>query len=142
MKLHVCLVLLLEWEHTQQSALLQHFWKPCLRLGTWNRQTDTHCGVYRVAPATKKSQHGCLRGALREHPTPPCYDFTCGGLKNSGLWFRMSNFRMSNDLFRQREKFFDRTFISRNLFEGNLSQRIMSKQNSLKQNYDKENSLK
>ena len=59
-----------------------------------------------------------------------------------GLWFRMSNFRMSNDLFRQRVKFFDRISISRNLFEGNLSQRIMSKQNSLKQNYDKENSLK
>ena len=41
----------------------------------------------------------------------------------------MSNFRMSNALFRQKVKFFDRISISRNLFEGNLSERNMSKQN-------------
>ena len=27
----------------------------------------------------KKSQHGCVRWALREHLIPPCYDFDCGG---------------------------------------------------------------
>ena len=31
----------------------------------------------------KKSQHGCVRWALREHLTPPCYDFACGGLQDS-----------------------------------------------------------
>jgi hypothetical protein len=28
----------------------------------------------------KKSQHGCVWWALREHLSPPCYDFACGGL--------------------------------------------------------------
>ena len=30
----------------------------------------------------KKSQHGCVRRALREHLTQPCCDFTCGGLED------------------------------------------------------------
>jgi hypothetical protein len=30
----------------------------------------------------KKSQHGCVRWALREHLTPPCYDFACAGLED------------------------------------------------------------
>jgi hypothetical protein len=30
----------------------------------------------------KKSQHGCVRWALREHLTPPCSDFPCGGLED------------------------------------------------------------
>ena len=29
----------------------------------------------------KKSQHGCVRLAQHEHPTPPCMDFTCGRLE-------------------------------------------------------------
>ena len=29
-----------------------------------------------------KSQHGCVRWALREHLTPPCSDFACGGLED------------------------------------------------------------
>ena len=33
----------------------------------------------------KKSQHGCVRWALREHLTPPCYDFACGGLEDCPL---------------------------------------------------------
>ena len=31
---------------------------------------------------TKTSQHGCVRWALREHLTPPCCDFACGGLED------------------------------------------------------------
>ena len=31
----------------------------------------------------KKSQHGCVRWALREHLTPPCYDLAWGGLEDS-----------------------------------------------------------
>ena len=30
----------------------------------------------------KKSQHGCIRWVLREHLSPPCSDFACGGLEN------------------------------------------------------------
>ena len=30
--------------------------------------------------ASKKSQHGFIRWALCEHPTPPCYDFACDRL--------------------------------------------------------------
>ena len=30
----------------------------------------------------KKSQDGCVRWALREHLTPPCCDFACGGLED------------------------------------------------------------
>jgi hypothetical protein len=30
----------------------------------------------------KKSQHGCVRWALREHLTPLCSDFACGGLED------------------------------------------------------------
>ena len=29
-----------------------------------------------------KSQHGCVRWALREHLTSPCSDFACGGLED------------------------------------------------------------
>ena len=36
-------------------------------------------------PVDKKSQHGCVRWALREHLTPPCYDFACGGLGDCHL---------------------------------------------------------
>ena len=31
---------------------------------------------------SEKSQHGCVRWALCEHPTPPCSDFDCGGLED------------------------------------------------------------
>ena len=30
----------------------------------------------------KKSQHGCVRWALREHLPHPCHDFACGGLQS------------------------------------------------------------
>ena len=30
----------------------------------------------------EKSQHGCVRWALREHLTPPCSDFASGGLED------------------------------------------------------------
>ena len=30
----------------------------------------------------EKSQHGCVRWALREHITPPCSDFACGRLED------------------------------------------------------------
>ena len=33
----------------------------------------------------KKSQHGCVRWALREHLSPPCSDFACGGLEDCHL---------------------------------------------------------
>ena len=33
----------------------------------------------------EKSQHGCVRWALREHLSPPCYDFACGGLGDCPL---------------------------------------------------------
>ena len=33
----------------------------------------------KVAILVKKSQHGCIRLALREHLTSPCHDFACGG---------------------------------------------------------------
>ena len=45
----------------------------------------------------KKSQHGCVRWALREHLTPPCYDFACAGLgdcphtKESKIWIFLCN---------------------------------------------------
>ena len=34
------------------------------------------------AKIIEKSQHGCVRWALREHLTPPCCDFACGGLQD------------------------------------------------------------
>jgi hypothetical protein len=35
-----------------------------------------------MAKKDKKSQHGCVRWALREHLTTPCCDFACGGLED------------------------------------------------------------
>ena len=53
-------------------------------LGGKDRRTNRHTnsGVYRVSPTNKKSQHGCVRWALREHLTPPCSEFACGGLED------------------------------------------------------------
>ena len=31
---------------------------------------------------SEKSQHGCVRWALREHLTPQCCDFACGRLED------------------------------------------------------------
>ena len=38
--------------------------------------------ISQVVSPKKKSQHGCVKWALREHLTPPCSDFACGGLED------------------------------------------------------------
>ena len=38
--------------------------------------------MYNLNISITKSQHGCVRWALRKHITPPCCDFACGGLEN------------------------------------------------------------
>ena len=59
------------------SKILQHkndlFTRPNLKtILFYNQNQDIY----------KKSQHGCVRWALREHLTPPCCDFACGGLED------------------------------------------------------------
>ena len=39
-------------------------------------------GLQNCRHLSKKSQHGCVRWALREHLTPPCSDLACGGLED------------------------------------------------------------
>ena len=47
----------------------------------------------------KKSQHGCGRWALREHLTPPSYDFACCGLENRHHTNETTNNLLGQDSF-------------------------------------------
>ena len=56
---------------------------------------ESYKHLVKISPAShvyKKSQHSCVRWALREHLTPPCSDFACVGLRITTKLIKSSSY--------------------------------------------------
>ena len=64
-------------EHSTKRAAWLHF-----KHFTYDQLSPGMTSYCKFADAFLKITTRCVRRALREHLTPPCSDFTCGGLED------------------------------------------------------------